>query len=47
MKTEPKKRKKMFDPDDIMDFSKVDKPMSKKDKSKITVGKNKKNSKSK
>jgi|JI10StandDraft_1071094.scaffolds.fasta_scaffold361971_3 hypothetical protein len=47
MKIEPKKRKKMFDPDDIIDFSKVDKPMSKKDKSKITVGKNKKNSKGK
>lgn len=47
MKTETKKRKKRFDPDDIIDFSKVDKPMSKKDKSKITVGKNKKNSKGK
>ena len=33
--------------DDIIDFSKVDKPMSKKEKDKFMVGKNKKNSKSK
>lgn len=47
MKTKKKGKVYTSNPDDIIDFSKVDKPMSKKQKDKIMVGKNKKNSKSK